>query len=115
MDVVEYSIGVNNRFGALNLDEEDPEEFLQKQEKKEESAKKDKAKKQDKKAVKQPAKDTKSATNKTDVVNEESKREGLSKINCSYKLYCDAISLSHPHVKVFLGVFSTSLPRFLIS
>ena len=31
-----------------------------------------------------------------------------------YKLYCDAISLSHPHVKVFVGVFSTSLPPFLI-
>lgn len=74
---VEYSIGVNNRFGALNLDEEDPEETLQKQEKKEESAKKDKAKKQDKKAVKQPVKETKPAVSRKDNVNEESKREGL--------------------------------------
>lgn len=73
---VEYSIGVNNRFGALNLDEDDPEEFLQKQEKKEESAKKDKAKKQDKKAAKPPAKDTKPAVSKKDNVNEESRREG---------------------------------------
>lgn len=94
MDVVEYSIGVNNRFGALNLDEEDPEEFLQKQEKKEESAKKDKAKKQDKKAVKQPAKDTKSATNKTDIVNEESKREGLSKIICSRNIECTSCTVT---------------------
>ena len=73
---VEYSIGVNNRFGALNLDEEDPEEYLEKQEKKEESAKKDKAKKQEKKAAKQPVKETRPAVNKKDNVNEESKREG---------------------------------------
>ena len=44
---VEYSIGVNNHFGAMNLDEEDPEEYLEKQEKKEESAKEDKAVKKD--------------------------------------------------------------------
>lgn len=74
---VEYSIGVNNRFGALNLDDEDPEDILQQQDKKEESAKKDKAiKKQEKKAVKQPAKETKPAVSRKDNVNEESKREG---------------------------------------
>lgn len=96
---VEYSIGVNNRFGALNLDEEDPEETLQKQEKKEESAKKDKAKKQEKKTVKQPVKETKPAVNRKDNVSEESKREGLYKrfmlTHCRmYKLYSDAIVLS---------------------
>lgn len=74
---VEYSIGVNNRFGALNLDDEDPEDILQQQDKKEESAKKDKAiKKQEKKAVKQPAKETKPTVSRKDNVNEESKREG---------------------------------------
>lgn len=96
---VEYSIGVNNRFGALNLDEEDPEETLQKQEKKEESAKKDKAKKQEKKTVKQPVKETKPAVSRKDNVNEESKREGLYKRfklthRRMYKLYSDAIVLS---------------------
>ena len=97
---VEYSIGVNNRFGALDLDEEDPEETLLKQEKKEESAKKDKTKKQDKKAVKQPVKETKPAVGRKDNVNEESKREGLYQnfklvYRRMYKLYSDAIVLSH--------------------
>ena len=75
---VEYSIGVNNRFGALNFDDEDPEDFLQKQEKKEEPSKKEKTKKQDKKATtKQPVKETKPVVSKKDTVNEESKgKEG---------------------------------------
>ena len=74
---VEYSIGVNNRFGALNFDDEDPEDFLQKQEKKEEPSKKEKTKKQDKKATKPPVKETKPVASKKDTINEESKgKEG---------------------------------------
>ena len=115
---VEYSIGVNNRFGALNLDEEDPEESLQKQEKKEESAKKDKAKKQDKKAAKQPVKDTKPAVSRKDNVNEESKREGLVSIftlyGRMYKLYCDAIFLSDHMWKSVFCVFRLSSSILLI-
>lgn len=72
---VEYSIGVNNRFLALGLDDEDPEETLLKQEKKEEPSKKEKAKKQDKKAAKQPVKETKPAAGRKDNVNEEPKKE----------------------------------------
>lgn len=74
---VEYSIGVNNRFGALNFDDEDPEDFLQKPEKKEEPSKKEKTKKQDKKATKPPVKETKPVVSKKDNVNEEFKgKEG---------------------------------------
>ena len=73
---VEYSIGVKNRFGALNMDEEDPEDFLREQEKKAELLKKEKAKKQDKKVGKQPPKEAKQAVSKRDNINEETKKEG---------------------------------------
>lgn len=73
---VEYSIGVHNRFGALNFDDEDPDDILHKPEKtKEEPSKKEKTKKQDKKDVKQATKETKPASTKKDIVNEESKKE----------------------------------------
>ena len=75
---VEYSIGVHNRFGALNFDDEDPDDILHKPEKtKEEPSKKEKTKKQDKKDVKQATKETKPASTKKDIVNEESKKEGV--------------------------------------
>lgn len=78
MMAVEYSIGVTNRFGALNFDDEDIEDFQPKKEKikvKEESHE-DRAKKQEKKTAKQQSKETKPASTKKDFVNEESRRGG---------------------------------------
>ena len=78
MMAVEYSIGVTNRFGALNFDDEDLEDFQPKKEKikvKEESHE-DRPKKQDKKTAKQQSKETKPASTKKDFVNEDSRRGG---------------------------------------
>lgn len=116
---VEYSIGVNNRFGLLNFDDEDPEDILSKQEKKEEPSKKEKAKKHDKKPAKQPVKESKPAVSKKDVVNEEPRREGWYKFAFLwfvYKLYdCDAIVCCQSTCVVHSGVFKLHCCVFLIS
>lgn len=100
MMAVEYSIGVANRFGALNFDDEDFEDFHPKKEKpkvKEESHE-DRAKKQDKKTAKQHSKETKPASAKKDFVNEESRRGGVFVKNfysrCSVECICCTVTPS---------------------